>query len=78
MAMASGLMGATLGRALKQGSAFAIDLDSETQLKRCEPLFPFGSVHLEPSFGNGLHCGRCDAHGNLSRGCGWSSDFRRN
>jgi hypothetical protein len=33
MAMASGLMGATLGRALKQGSAFAIDLDSETQLK---------------------------------------------
>lgn len=33
MTLASGLMGATLARGLKQGSAFALDLDSETQHK---------------------------------------------
>lgn len=33
MTLASGMMGATLARALQQGSAFAIDLNSETQLK---------------------------------------------
>lgn len=33
MVMASGLAGATFARALKQGSAFLLDLDSETQHK---------------------------------------------